>query len=204
RGVRRRPGRPAWERMRPAGAALAVAAVVGVAVAVAGRNDGPDRIPAAAPPAAAATPAATPPATPSATSRATTTAPVRAAGPVLSAAGAVADDSVPTWTQNTVRVRVSRPVVDLAVTISVARTAGVAEAGRYTTVPNTDVITDVRRTPDVLIYSFTLKAGQRLRPGTYEFAAQFDHRPGRKRAADSYAVAARTGSADAAESGRFD
>jgi hypothetical protein len=192
--------------MRPAGAALAVAVVVGAAVAVAGRNDEPDRIPAAAPPppAVAAIPTATPPTTVGSTPGAVTTAPVRARRPFLSASGAVADDSVPTWTQNTVRVRVSRPLVDLTVTISVARTAGVAEAGRYTTVPNTDVTTDVRRTPDAVVYSFTLNDGQRLRPGTYEFAAQFDHRSGRGPAADSYAVVARTGSADAAESGRFD
>jgi hypothetical protein len=186
------------DRMRPAGAALAVAAVVAVSVVVACLADEPDRTPAAAPAPAPSAVAGT-----TATPSATAAAPARTVRPFLTADGDIDDNSVATWTQNTVTVRTSRTVVDLAVTISVALTAGVAEAGRYTTVPNTDLTTDVRRGADALVYSYTLKAGRQLRPGTYQFAAQFDHRSGRRPGGDSYAVAARTGTGETSESGRF-
>ena len=197
------------DRMRPAGAALAVVAVVAVSVLAARLNSGPEQSTAAnpgPPPAAATGPSAVP-----ATMAPSTAAPGRTTGSsssataksFLTADGAIDQNSVATWTQHTVTVRTSKPVAGLRLTITVALTPGMRSAGRYTTAPNADLTMDVQRTADALVYSYALDDGVQLAPGSYEFGAQFDHRSGRSTAGDSYAIEAHTETADAEQSGRF-
>jgi hypothetical protein len=91
----------------------------------------------------------------------------------------------------------------LRLTITVARTPGASEAGYYTTVPNNDVTMTVATGATALTYSYVLKQGTTLAPGSYLFAAQFDHHSGRSMSKDGYAVAGATKIADIELSGSF-
>ncbi|MEV6493825.1 hypothetical protein AB0M20_35175 [Actinoplanes sp. NPDC051633] len=192
------------DRMRPiaaAGAVLGVVAAIAVGVHV---NDEPDPpvVAAVAPTAPTSTPAmpepdATKPdptkpdeATPTAT-RPTPQGPAGSGRSFMTCVGSVDENSVPTWTQNTVTVRTSERTTAVAVTITVPRAAGTREAGKFSTVPNSDLAMTVEQTADALLYHFRLVEGAQLPPGRWVFAAQFEHAAGRDRARDSYVVDAR-------------
>lgn len=219
--------------MRPAAAALAVvgvlvATVIGVRLGDTGGT--PDVVAEPPPPATAAVagggPSTAPPpgdTTGRPRSRPVTTAPTGKAPPAttapsgpprassssppgaswLSTGGARGKNSVATWTENTVTVKLTKPVVALAVTVTVAATPGAAEAGKWTTVPNSDLVVTVDRAAQGLTYTYRLRDGVTLRPGTWTFAAQFTHRAGRGTSADTYVVEAATSSAEAERSGSF-
>jgi hypothetical protein len=139
----------------------------------------------------------TPPGTQPATSR--------PAGGVswLDVAGGTGKDSVATWSEKNVTLHNTSPIVRLKVTITVPMSAGLAEAGKFTTVPNSDVTMTVARTPEGLIYSYELRDGATLIPGKYTFAAQFAHGSGRPAAKDSYLIQAATKTATAEQTGAF-
>jgi hypothetical protein len=181
-------------RMLPAGAALAVAVILLFSV-VAVRSAGDNRRD-TGPPAAAPAQTTTAPASRPASARpgsVPATKPARSAsGGFLTSGGAVDANSVATWSQDNVTITSSKKIVSLVVTIRVGRTAGTADAGRYTTVPNADMTMTVERDASALVYTYALKNGVTLVPGTFVFAAQFQHRPGRRSAGDSYTVVART------------
>jgi hypothetical protein len=109
----------------------------------------------------------------------------------MSCTGTVDKNSVPTWTQDTVTVRTTKRTSAFAVTITVPRTAGAREAGKFSTVPNTDLTIIVEKTAEALLYHFRLAEGVQLPPGSWVFAAQFEHHAGRDRDRDSYVVSAR-------------
>jgi hypothetical protein len=230
RAATRRAAAARRDRMRPAAAALAVVAVaVGGVVAVQLSDDSaPPRPVAAAPPPPAASPdgpasrrprptSAGPDPTTAGPSRSPATPPIKEppteappasstrkpAGPQLvQVSGAVDKASVATWTQDTVTIKADKPTW-VRVTVRVDRSSDAARAGWFTTVPNSDLTFTAKDTADALLYTYTLKEGARLRPGTYVFAAQFSHGTGRGPDGDSFTVDARSGSADATSRGDF-
>lgn len=129
--------------------------------------------------------------------------PATGAASWLEVGGVTGKDSVPTWTEKKVTLRNTSALISLKVTITIPMSADLVEAGKFTTVPNADVTVAVTPTPAGLTYTFTLRDGVKLVPGSYTFAAQFDHRSGRATAKDSYLVQAATATASADRSGAF-
>jgi len=150
-------------------------------------------------------PTGTTPAGPTPTGTAPTTAspPAQPGADFLTGKGAVDKNSVATWSQQNVTITTTEPVESLTVTIKVAMTAQPAEAGRYTTVPNSDVAVTVERGSDWLTYTYDLRKGVKLIPGSYVFAAQFTHHSGRPMSKDYYTITAHGGDGDADLSGKF-
>jgi hypothetical protein len=98
----------------------------------------------------------------------------------------------------------TRALTALEVTVEVALTPGVVEAGKWSTVQTHQLAITVSRTNKKLIYRFTLQPGTTLAAGKYTFAAQFHHAPGKRSAADDSYVARVTGEGkDAKVSGGF-
>jgi hypothetical protein len=221
--------RPARRSLLPVGAALGVVSVlVASIVAVRLSNDDPRPGIVAAPPAATSTappaPGTTPPAGATATTgatgatggtdpattttRPTTTEPVRptqskARSTFVSTDGVVGKDSVATWSENQVRLKNTKVLGRLSVTITVARTSDARKAGQYTNVASSDIEVTVTEAGDELVYRYVLREGKKLMPGEYLFGAQFTHGSGRPRDADWYAVTANTGGTGADLRGTF-
>ncbi len=121
----------------------------------------------------------------------------------LEVGGGTGKDSVATWSEKKVTLRNTTALVALKVVITIPMSAGLAEAGKYTTVPNADLTVTVAPTPEGLTYSFELRDGAKLIPGDYTFAAQFNHRSGRETAQDSFSLQAASVSATADRTGTF-
>ncbi|MET8153521.1 hypothetical protein ACIBSW_22890 [Actinoplanes sp. NPDC049668] len=200
--------------LRPAAAALAVAVVLvlGIAGVRLADGGGPDGAPVAAPTPVAPTgppPSATaPPRVSTSSGTATKTKKPPAADPgrdgYLSSAGAVDRNSTDGWAQDNVVIENTRPLTALAVTVNVAMTPGLVEAGRFTTVAGNLLTIASSRKGDLLVFRFTLAEGAVLAPGRYTFAAQFSHAPGRRSAAgDTYSAEATAGGRDAQVTGVF-
>lgn len=231
RAATRRAAAARRDRMRPALAALAVAAVAAGGATFAqlrGEPSQPAPAPIAAgrPSSAASAPSTRPaspapskpaprtstpgqpgaPAEPGAPAGPDTPAPERPTGAavpdLVEVNGVVDKASVATWTQNTVTLRIDEPTW-VEVTVRVARSKDAKRAGWFTTVPHADITFTARDTEDALLYTYAVKEGARLRPGTYVFAAQFSHGSGRGPGADTFEVDARAGGADATERGNF-
>ncbi|GAB2617585.1 hypothetical protein Aab01nite_30980 [Paractinoplanes abujensis] len=156
-------GRPAsrFPRvLRPAAAALAVVVVVATVVAGVRRADAPDPRPPIA-------------ASPVPTLRFSTPSPVRGKG--LSAVGKRDAHSFASWSQQQVTLHTDGEIRRLDVTIRIARSEQVADTGRWTSIPAEMVSASIAVEQKALIYRFTLKPGGTLAPGSYVFAAQFNH-----------------------------
>lgn len=158
---------PRFRFLRPAAAALAVAAVVSVVAGVRLR-DSPDPGPAPA-------------------SRFSHPSPVRGKG--LAAAGKRDRHSLASWSQQQVTLDTLGTITQLDVTIRIARTERVADTGRWTSIPAEMVVSSVAVARQALVYRFTLKPGGTLAPGSYVFAAQFNHATSpRALSGDSYTI----------------
>ena len=195
--LRRRPR--AFLRMHPIGAAVAVVVILTVSMIAVRSGVDHDR------PAAAPRPVAT-----TAASKPSAGQPSRPATPVHAAAnsflktsGAVDAHSVTTWAQQNVTITNTKKLESLRVTITIAAPAGTAAAGKFTTVPNSDLTMTVTQAANSLTYSYVLHDGATLAPGTYVFAAQFNHRAGRTSDQDAYAVVAGAAKAEAQLAGGF-
>jgi len=71
--------------------------------------------------------------------------------------------------------------------VRIAKTAGLVDAGHWTSVPANLVTSSVTSTASAYVYRFTLNAGATLSPGSYTFAAQYSHDAGtRSVAADAF------------------
>jgi hypothetical protein len=196
-------------RLRPLAAAAAVGAVlagiVGVRV-VGGDGDSapvaaPSPVPATTTPSASPPSTTSPPVSPSVSSappRVSTSSEAVHRPAFLRADGEIDPHSNPNWTQGNVTLRTDKKITALEVTVSVARTAGVASTGRWTTVPNQMVTITVTERGGRLVYRFELKPGATLAPGRYTFAVQYNHAAKRSPAADTFTVTA-TGGGKAAE-----
>ena len=110
----------------------------------------------------------------------------------LTATGTVDARSNRYWGQGNVTLTTTRAIRALHLTVTVSGGATVQSTGWWSTiVPPNIVTTTVSRVRDGLVYDVSLKPGQTLQPGTYEFGFQFDHPvDSHDFAADAYAVAA--------------
>jgi hypothetical protein len=172
---------------RPVAAAAAVAGVLVAGVTginLADRAPAPDRQVAGPPGTATASPAP-------AHSRAL---PPAARDGYLSATAVRNSHSIPSWSQNDLILATTEQITALDVTLRVARTAGVVDTGHWSTIPTELITTGVTTTDRELVYRFTLNAGATLAPGSYTFAAQYNHEAGnRSVSADTYAATAKAG-----------
>jgi hypothetical protein len=108
------------------------------------------------------------------------------------------------WSQTSVRLETTKTITALDLAVTVALTAGVAETGKWSTIPNNLLTTSVTRGSGKLVYRFTLNPGATLTPGSYVFAAQFNHQQGaRPLSGDSYAATASAGRKEVKVSGGF-
>jgi hypothetical protein len=108
------------------------------------------------------------------------------------------------WSQDTLELKSTRTITALDITIKVARTPGVVETGRWSTVaPELLTITTSSSNAE-LTFHFTLHQGATLPAGSYTFAVQFNHAAGERSAADDNYTARVTGDdKDAKVSGAF-
>ncbi|MEU4158109.1 hypothetical protein [Actinoplanes sp. NPDC026670] len=121
----------------------------------------------------------------------------------LSSAAALDTHSVGTWAQGNVTLTTTEPMTALDMVINVAKTAGVEDAGKWSTIPADMITITVADEKDRLVYRFTLKQGT-LAPGSYVFAAQYTHAAGeRSAAADTYGALATAASGQAVVTGAF-
>jgi hypothetical protein len=200
RVAERRGRRRSWFLLKPVGSAAAVVAISALSVvAVRAADTAPPTAPSTAAPAAVSpTPAS------SRTGSAVDQRPTHSAkSRFVSAKGALAPNSAATWSQSTVTVTSSKPIDTMTLTVTVAATPGLTDAGKWTTAPNADFSITVGHGAKSLRYAYALRHGRKLAPGTYVFAAQFQHRDGRSVTADSYTLTARTGTAESTVSGSF-
>ncbi|GIE29096.1 hypothetical protein Ait01nite_021410 [Actinoplanes italicus] len=222
---RSEPARGRWTlTLRPVAAAASVVAtlVAGFAgIRLVGDRPEPERTPAATEGSSASTPSAT--ATPSPSGRTPldkgdggvrkpdppapgNTAVTPGWQPVngfLSSVAVVDGHSVGTWAQGNVTLTASETISALEVVINVAKSAGVKDAGRWSTVPETMITSTVTEEKNRLVYRFSLKQGT-LAPGSYVFAAQYQHAAGeRDPATDTYGALATAGTRRVTVTGAF-
>jgi hypothetical protein len=224
--VRRRaePARGRWTlTLRPVAAAASVVAtlVAGFAgIRLVGDGPEPGRTPAATEGSSAPTPSATAepsPSTAGETPRGKSDGGAGKPGPgntavtpswqpvngFLSSVAVVDGHSAGTWAQGTVTLTTSETISALEVVINVAKTAGVQDAGKWSTVPESMLTSTVTDEKNRLVYRFSLKQGT-LAPGSYVFAAQYVHAEGaRDVASDAYGALATAGTKQVTVTGAF-
>ncbi|BCJ43816.1 hypothetical protein GCM10010168_91410 [Actinoplanes ianthinogenes] len=206
-------------RIRIAGAAVAVAAVVGgggfAQWALAGMGDErptlppPPAVTASVAPAVTETaePAPAPslslsPSRPSSSRR-----PTRSKTPSAPPAGALwSDGSVDvggkTQASSVVTIKTTERLTALTVTIRLVRTDRLAGRGGSQQVPGASVNSAVIEEADALVYRFTLSSGDTLEPGTYTFFARYTYAEGgRDAGADTYAATATSANGAALNAG---
>jgi len=208
-----------WQQAAIVGlVAAATLATGGLAVAAIGGVPSP---PAATP--TPVTPIATPTPTPSA--RATTSSttgpppppvttprsshPTRPAdsrfqdGPLWSQ-GSVDAHSTIYWAQNNLILKTTQPLSSLTVELRIAQTGGIQKTGNWQTLPSEDFIVTVEESGGALLYRWVLKPGRTVPAGQHQFAAQYNHAAGiRKAKRDSYHVQAQSSAGPSAVSGGF-
>jgi hypothetical protein len=128
----------------------------------------------------------------------------RPAAGFLTSAAVVDGHSNATWSQGNLTVHTTKEVTALDLVISVVRTEGVKDAGRWSTVPAEMIAMTATEEKDVLLYRFTLNPGRTLAPGDYVFAVQYQHAAGpRDAAGDTYGAVASAGPSTAEITGTF-
>ncbi|WP_370128283.1 hypothetical protein [Streptacidiphilus sp. EB103A] len=199
---------PAAPSLQPPGSVIGTATALGSAPAVATTT-------ATAKPTASASPVAAPPPVSVTTSPASATSSAPSAPPqqgFLFAQGSIDPHSNPYWAQSNFVLKNDLAITALDVRLRVVLTPGVANTGAWATVPAADLVTTVTRSDNALLYEFVLKPGVVMAPGSYEFAAQYNHAQGyRDSGNDSFDATATavgnqvelTGSFDGTEHGTF-
>ncbi len=111
----------------------------------------------------------------------------------LTATGAVDSHSTQYWAQENLSVTTTRATRALQVIVTVSGGSTVQSTGSWSTILSADLYSTAAPTVSGLTYTFTLKPGQVLQPGTYAFGFQFG-RPstGHSFALDTYSVTATT------------
>ncbi|KUL27318.1 hypothetical protein [Actinoplanes awajinensis] len=121
----------------------------------------------------------------------------------VSSSGVINEYSTDTWGQSDVTITNTQQITALDLAISVARTAGVANTGNWSTVPGSMITITLTEEKDALIYRFTLKPGGVLAAGKYVFAAQYQQAGKRDPGADLYGAVASAGEQRAEVTGAF-
>lgn len=118
--------------------------------------------------------------------------------------GSIAPESTATQGRSDITLKNLRTITAAEVTIRIARTDGLADAGAWSTMPAADYTVTVERDASALVYHFELNPGVRLIPGTYVFTAQYDHPAGDRNANDdAYLATASAGRSRARVYGTF-
>ena len=118
--------------------------------------------------------------------------------------GSVAPESTDSRARSNITLKNKRTMTTVDVTIRIAVTDGVADAGAWSTMPAADYTVTVHRESGALYYHFVLNPGVTLVPGTYVFTAQFDHADGERDANDdAYLATAKAGGSHARVYGNF-
>lgn len=96
------------------------------------------------------------------------------------------------WSQLDLAVTVKEPLTALHVTVKVSKCAGLASTGSFDTVGSQFTEVTTTGSDGSITYEFELVKGATLAPGTFTFAAQFQHvTSGWKQQDDTYYVSAR-------------
>ncbi|MFC7532542.1 hypothetical protein [Actinoplanes sp. GCM10030250] len=128
----------------------------------------------------------------------------RPADGFLSSEAVVDGHSNTTWAQGNLTLNTTKEITALDLVISVVRTEGVKDAGRWSTVPAEMMTVTLVEEKDALLYRFTLNQGRTLAPGDYVFAVQYLHAAGdRNPGADTYGAIASAGAEKAEITGAF-
>jgi hypothetical protein len=127
----------------------------------------------------------------------------RSSGDYLRAAAVRDPHSIPSWTQGNLTLTTTEEITALDVTIRIARTPGVADTGHWSSIPVEMMTSNLTSTDGELIYRFTLNPGGRLAPGSYVFAAQFNHSTDPRPSTDDSYEATTTASGTAHVAGPF-
>jgi cytoskeletal protein RodZ len=132
---------------------------------------------------------AKPPATASPTpSRRPTTAARTADGPIA-ARGTINPRSNIYWAENDLTIDVAQPLTTLTVEIRIAQTDGVQHTGEWRTEPADDFTLSVAPADGFLVYRWTLKPGRTVPALQQVFAAQYNHKTGKRDASkDTFRV----------------
>ena len=96
--------------------------------------------------------------------------------------GSIDENSTTSWSQSDVTLKNRETITGLSVVLRLADTPGLMNTGAWSTVPSADIVIRVTPGNGVLVYTFTLRAGVMLAPGTYEFAGQYSHASGGRNA----------------------
>ncbi|OLZ65949.1 hypothetical protein AV521_29650 [Streptomyces sp. IMTB 2501] len=224
-----RPPVLGWVRVVGATAAVAgVLAIGGYAVASAVRGDQPAQQTVAVSPTPASSPAATTPpsahtAAPAPTTGAThpsrtpssppAGAPQSSARPPVAhgdqdgplwSDGSVDPHSNDFWAQSDLTLKTSTRLTALTVQLKVAQTGGVAMAGAWRSLPETDFTQTAEEKGGFLVYIWTLKEGRTVPAGQWVFAGQYQHeRGGRDAKDDSYTITGAAGGRSYTVTGDF-
>ena len=126
---------------------------------------------------------------PTSSSSSSSSSPSAGAGAELvSATGTVSPGNNPYWIQEVLSVTLGEPVTAFQLTVKVARSAGVASTGYWTTYAPAIFDVTVAARANAVTYVFTLKPGHTLQAGSAAFAVQFNHGVSFNPAADTYAL----------------
>jgi hypothetical protein len=118
--------------------------------------------------------------------------------------GSVAPESTDTQGRSNITLKNQRTLTAADVTIRIAVTDGLADAGAWSTMPAANYTATVHRESGALFYHFALNPGVTLVPGTYVFTAQYDHAEGGRDANDdAYLATATAGSSHVRVYGNF-
>ncbi|MFI0721296.1 hypothetical protein [Streptomyces sp. NPDC021224] len=94
----------------------------------------------------------------------------------LQSNGVLGSNSDSYWTESDVTLTSQKPITSLTVELRIARVNGETYSASWTDA--TQVSVKVSTEADVIVYRWTLAAGQTLPADTYTFAGQFTHDPG--------------------------
>lgn len=132
---------------------------------------------------------AKPPPTASPTpSRPPTTTAKTADGPIA-ARGTIGPNSNIYWAQNDLTIDVAQPLTTLTVEIRIAQTDGVQHTGEWRTEPADHFTVSVAPADGFLVYRWTLKPGWTVPALQQVFAAQYNHKTGKRDASkDTFRV----------------
>jgi len=132
-----------------------------------------------------ATASLTPTLTPS--RRPTTTA--KTADDPIAARGTISPRSNIYWAENDLTIDVAQPLTTLTVEIRIAQTDGVQHTGEWRTEPADDFTVTVAPADGFLVYRWTLKPGRTVPALQQVFAAQYNHKTGKRDASkDTFRV----------------
>jgi hypothetical protein len=117
----------------------------------------------------------------------------------------IAPESTKTRGLSNITLKNQRTLSTVEVTIRIAITDGLSDAGAWSTMPSANYTVSLTHQPHALIYQFVLNPGVTLDPGTYVFTAQYDHPSGAREADDdAYLATASSGSSHVRVYGNFE